>query len=558
MVGNHGGNVPDLGVALSAHSAGRLDEAEGIYRALIEQNRRDSDAIHLLGVIHAQRGDFQTAVELIRRALTIKRTPDYCANLGNALRDLGRFDEAVTAYRAALGLNPRDANTQNNFGVALKRMGRPEEALAAYRAALDLNPRFSMAHSNLGNALQDLGRHEEAVAAYRAALDANPAYAEGYGNLGNALKALRRYDEALAAYCAALEINPRYAAAYSNMGSTLHELGRLEEAEAALRMALDVDPAYGDAHFNLSLVLLQTGRLAEGWSGYDWRLEKDRHRPSPRRVIERPLWNGAAPPSGKLLVWNEQGVGDEVMFAGLIPDVQRTGVPCVLECAPRLVPLFARSFPGVEVVARRADGEVAAQIPSGSLPRLFRPTLESFTATRSPYLTADPARRDALRARYADGRRLVGLTWSTCNRENGWMRTLDPAALAPLLETPGVRWVCLQYGDPDAMAREMAPVAPGLLIDREIDQLADLDAFAAQVAAMDLVVTIDNSTAHFAGALGVPTWVLLPHVADWRWLLEREDSPWYPTLRLLRQDRPGDWSDVVRRAARDLAAWSNG
>jgi ADP-heptose:LPS heptosyltransferase len=230
----------------------------------------------------------------------------------------------------------------------------------------------------------------------------------------------------------------------------------------------------------------------------------------------------------------------------------------VLDCDTRLQPLFARSFPAAEVVsgldpARPSPENIAAQIPSGSLPSLFRTSHEAFACTTSPYLIADPAAKATLRRRYRDGRRLVGLAWHTKNKQSGSTRSINLSTLAPLFAAPGIRWISLQYGDHRALQSQAAAASAQLLIDPEIDQFTNIDSFAAQIAAMDLVITIDNSTAHLAGALGLPTWVMLPFAPDWRWLLDREDSPWYPGMRLFRQPSTDDWPSVVECVARDLA-----
>ena len=266
------------------------------------------------------------------------------------------------------------------------------------------------------------------------------------------------------------------------------------------------------------------------------------------RTYPQPLWTGEKLASGRLLIWGEQGIGDEIMFAGLIPDAIRTGNHCRLDCDPRLQPLFARSFPNLDVVSGAIPKpDIAAHLPSGSLPRLFRPTTAAFAATTSSYLTADPVARKRFRACYADGRRLLGLAWHTKNRKTGRDRSIDLSLFAPLFARPDIRWVSLQYGDHDVLGNQTAAAHAPLLIDRSVDQLANIDSFAAQIAAMDMVITIDNSTAHLAGALGVPAWVLLPFARDWRWLQAREDSLWYPTMRLFRQPKPGDWQSVLQR-----------
>lgn len=269
------------------------------------------------------------------------------------------------------------------------------------------------------------------------------------------------------------------------------------------------------------------------------------------RVYPQPLWSGEKLASGRLLIWGEQGVGDEVMFAGLIPDVIRAGNRCVMDCDARLKPLFARSFPSVEVFSvqelrNNSPQDIAAHLPSGSLPGIFRTTETAFADTASPYLFADPAARDRFRVRYSDGKKQIGLAWYTSNPKTGRNRSIDLSLFTPLFARPGIRWVSLQYGDHSALESQAAAAGAPLLIDRSVNQLADMDVFAAQIAAMDLVVTIDNSTAHLAGALGVPTRVLLPAVPDWRWLEAREDTPWYPSLRLFRQPKPGDWQSVAQ------------
>jgi ADP-heptose:LPS heptosyltransferase len=252
------------------------------------------------------------------------------------------------------------------------------------------------------------------------------------------------------------------------------------------------------------------------------------------------------------LVWGEQGVGDEIMFSGLIPDVIRTGNRCLLDCDPRLNPLFTRSFPGIDVVSgidlmRDPKLDIAAHVPSGSLPSLFRASHAAFASTTSPYLVADPVARERFRAHYNDGRRLIGLAWYTKNRSKGRDRSIDLSLFASLFARSDIRWVSLQYGDHDDLQSQAASANTPILIDRSVNQFSDIDLFAAQIAALDMVVTIDNSTAHLAGALGVPALVLLPFVSDWRWLQAREDSPWYPTLRLFRQPEHGDWQSVMQR-----------
>jgi tetratricopeptide (TPR) repeat protein len=513
--------------AVRHHRAGRLTEAARIYRQILAIDAQQADSLHLLGMIAYQAGGHETAAAMIRKAIAIDREKaPYHSNLGTVLQAQGKLDEAAACYERALTLKPDLAEVQVNLGNILQSQDKLDEAAACYGRALTLKPEMAEAHHSMGNVLQTMDED--------------------------------KLDEAVACYMRALALRPGYAKAHYNLGCALRALGKVDEALARYRMALALQPDYVAAGFRESLAQLLSGDFASGWHNYERRWQSKDHG-TPMRAYPQPLWTGEKLAPGRLLIWGEQGVGDEIMFAGLIPDVTRTGNRCILDCDPRLKPLFARSFPGIDVVsghdlahtdlAHDPELDIAAHLPSGSLPGLFRATHAAFAATTSPYLLADPVARERFRARYAeaDGRRLAGLAWHTTNRKTGRYRSIDLSLFAPLFARPDIRWVSLQYGDHDALQNQAAAAGAPILIDRSVDQLSNIDVFAAQIAAMDMVVTIDNSTAHLAGALGVPTWVLLPFAPDWRWLLAREDSPWYPTMRLFRQPRRGDWQSVVKR-----------
>lgn len=353
----------------------------------------------------------------------------------------------------------------------------------------------------------------------------------------------------------ALALRPKYAEAHYNLACVLQAQGRLDEALAGYSRAVELQPDYAQARFGQALAQLLDGDYGSGWPNYEARWQSIDH-DTPMLPYPQPFWTGQKLETGRLLLWGEQGIGDEIMFVGLIPDALRAGNRILLDCDPRLKPLFARSFPEIEVVsgvdaienaASAAEAGIAAHLPTGSLPRLFRGSESAFSAAKSPYLIADPVDRARFRNRYGDSGPLIGLAWRTNNKQTGRKRSMDLSLLAPLFALPGLRWISLQYGDFDALEEQAAAANAPLLIDRAVDQLATIDLFAAQVAAMDQVVTIDNSTAHLAGALGLPVCLLLPFAADWRWLEKREDSPWYPTLRLFRQPSPGDWRSVVEK-----------
>ena len=538
-----------LGEALGHHQAGRLEEAEQLYRQILAIDPRHADALHLLGMIEFQVGRLEAAADLIRRAIAIHgKGASYYANLGTVLQAQGKLDEAEAMYRQSLALKPQLAEVHMNLANVLQAQGKLDESIVCYERALTLKPDSAETLNNLGNARQEQGQLDAAIACYERALEIKPDYAEVYYNLGNAHRFLSKLDEAVAYYRRALDIKPEYPEAYYNLGNVLREQGKVNEALAQFGRALELRPEYAQASFGEALAQLVNGEFAAGWVNFEKRWLTADH-DTPRRDYAQPLWTGQKLSSGSLLIWGEQGIGDEIMFAGLIPDVIRTGNRCVLDCQERLKPLFARSFPGIEVVSGCGPGlhpelEIVAQMPCASLPGVFRNTSASFAATTSPYLFADSTERDRLRASYADGRRLVGLAWQTNNRKTGRERSIYLSLLASLFRQSNIRWISLQYGNHDGLESQAAEANAPITIGRTVDQLADIDLFAAQVAAMDLVITIDNSTAHLAGALGVPVWVLVPFAPDWRWLLDREDSPWYPTMRLFRQPKIGDWQSV--------------
>ncbi|MGA9669830.1 MAG: tetratricopeptide repeat protein, partial [Terracidiphilus sp.] len=423
--------------------------------------------------------------------------------------------EAESLYRKILSVDPDQADCLHLLGMIKYENGHHESAVELIGKAIAIKGNAATYHSNLGNVLQSQGRLAEAGACYQRALVLRPDLAEVWVNLGNIFKAQRDLDSSLTCYRRALALN-----------------SELAEAAAGESMAL-----------------LLSGDFASGWTHFDRRWQTKEFN-TPMRYYPQPLWKGERLVSGRLLIWGEQGIGDEIMFAGLMPEVMLTENLCVLECDARLKSLFVRSFPCIHVVngldvGNHPELEIAAHLPSGSLPRLLRATSDAFASATSPYLFADRAEREEFRNRYNDGRKLVGLAWYTRNKTTGIGRCVELSMLSQLFVQPGFQWISLQYGDHDALEREVA--GSPIVVDRTVDQFTNIDRFAAQIAAMDLVITIDNSTAHLAGALGIPTWVLLPFAPDWRWMLDRDDSPWYPTMRLFRQPKPGDWQSVVDR-----------
>jgi Tfp pilus assembly protein PilF len=447
-----------------------------------------------------------------------------------------------------------------NEGLALHRNGQLKEADEIYSRVLGFDPDHADALHLSGMIAYQTGRLDAAVTLISRAIGAHPRAASYHSNLGNVLQAKDLLADAADSYRRALAFNPGLPETHLNLGNVLQELGDANGALIEFRRALALAPGLAEARVAESMLLLLQGDFAQGWQNFEdrWRT---RDYDTPSRSYPRPLWNGEPSTAGPVLVWGEQGVGDEIMFAGLVPDAIRTGTALTLECDRRLVPLFQRSFPAVSVVARGDPDQAgetvfAAHSPSGSLPRLFRTSPAAFENTVSPYLSADPAARSRFRDRYFDGRRLVGLAWYTRASKTGHKRSIHLEQLKPWFEVPDLRWISLQYGGHDALKAQADAARTPILVDRSLDQLTDIDGFAAQVASLDLVITIDNSTAHLAAALGVATWLLLPFAPNWRWLLETDRSPWYSTMRIFRQANLGDWSAPVAAIQNALVSWA--
>ena len=546
-----------LGQALGHHRAGDLDGAERAYRAMLAADRGNPDALHLLGVLHHQRGQDAEAVELIGRAIARRpRMAEQHANLGLALHAQGRLGEAEAEYRRALALREAYPQAHNSLGSALQEQDRLDDATVHYRRALDLDAGYAEAWANLGTLLRAQDEYGEAETALRHALRLDPGHATALTNLGVVLKETGRSGEAEAAHLEALRLAPGDAETMVNLALLREAQGRGGEAEALYRQALALSPGFALARWNLALRMLGQGRLAEGWDEYEARFAS--RRVSAGRSFTLPPWNGVADggAGGRLLVWREQGLGDELMFGTALPDLAAGIGPenLVVEVDSRLTGLVGRALPGVTVRAQTADPTDAdAHLAMGSLPRLLRPTLSAFPDRRS-WLAPDPDRLAEWRDRLAalgPGLR-VGICWGSQNilgERKGSYTTL--ADWAPLLTLPGLIPVTLQY---DGREAEIAATEArlGLRIHRwpDTDLKNDLEWVAALIAGLDLVVTVASSVGEMAGALGVPVWRFGP-AGDWT-ALGSAVRPWFPSMRLW-SPRPGErLTDVLAHMAAEL------
>jgi hypothetical protein len=431
----------------------------------------------------------------------------------------------------------------------------------ACRAATDLRPDRASNWTNLAAAQIDLDDPDAALTSCRKALDLNPELPEAHDCMGLALAAKRMPGEAIAAHETAIRLRPDYHKAYGNLGLALQGEGRYADALAAYAMAVALNPEHAESQWNRGMLLLLLGEFESGWRGYEHGLNI-RHARTRYRSRDYVSWQGS-PIAGKTIVVSaEQGIGDQIMFAALLPDLVEQGARCLVMLDNRLYPLLRRSIGGLTLIpgddaGRFQMGQHAADFhaPIGSLCRWLRPGLESFPP-RSGYLKADPRQSEALRQRYRErfgDRPLIGISWRGGIKEIGRIRSIPLAMWSPILKQRGFGFVNLQYGDCSAdLAAVRSEMGVEIFHDDTVDPLKDLDSFAAQTAAMDLVMSIDNSTVHMAGALNVPVWALLPVVPDWRWMLGRSDSPWYPSARLFRQPAAGEWTPVIDSIAREL------
>ncbi|MBV8230192.1 MAG: glycosyltransferase family protein [Planctomycetaceae bacterium] len=471
---------------------------------------------------------------------------------GNAYYLQGRFTEAEACYREALRLRPDEAETHNNLGAALADQGLLEAAIMSYREALRLLPEYADAFYNLGNALRLSGRYAEAVACYGQALRLRPGSAEAHNNLGTALLRLGRLSESITSLREALRLRPGYTLALINLGLALAESGRLAEAIACDDEALRVEPENADAHRNRALALLLVGDLTRGWADYQWRWRCADFIP-PR--FSRPLWDGSPLEGRTILLYTEQGLGDTLQFVRYARLVKRRGGVVILAAQAPLLPLLTGGAGIDRFVARDASlPDFDVHYPLMSLPGLFGTTLVTIPA-EVPYLRAEPARVERWRRALGPIRGFrVGIAWqgSPTNPDDR-RRSIPLVQFAPLARVEGVRLISLQRGTGLEQLRALDGRFPVIdLAGRSDDPGASFLDTAAIMANLDLVVTCDTSVAHLAGALGFPTWVALAAVPDWRWLLDREDSPWYPTLRLFRQVHQGIWVEPFERMARML------
>jgi tetratricopeptide (TPR) repeat protein len=501
----------------AAYASGNLGLARALALDLLNAAPADVRALTLLAAIAADEGHTEEGLHWARRAEKADASaasPQYL--VGRLSQDAGRLVDAEAAYRNAISRQANHARAHNNLGCVLHMQGRLQEALAAYRRALELDPTLPQANQNYAAIARDADAMERAVATLERHVAEHPRDAWSLNDLGNAYRELGRNDLALAAY----------------------------------ERALALEPGHAQAHFSRSFVLLLLGRYREGWQEYEWRWQLPAFN-EPARRFRAPMWRGERLEGGTLLLHAEQGLGDTLQFVRFATLAAQRCATVALECQRELVTLLSETAVLPRVLARGgALPEFAAHAPLMSLPAVFGITLEDIPWS-GPYVRASPGKVAAIRAALETPGLRVGLVWA--GRPQQWddrKRSIALGALAPLARVPGVVFFSLQVGE--AASQAAAPPAGMRLVDIAT-RIGDFADTAAIVAGLDLVITIDTSVAHLAGAMGVPVWVLIAHAPDWRYHVQRSDNPWYPSMRLFRQQRDGDWSGAVEQVAVALA-----
>lgn len=552
-----------MGLGMAHHRAGRLGEAEGVYLSIVQQGEH-ADALDHLGVIALQRKNLQTAEAYFRRAVQAGRAThhgqcagEHLANLGESLRRLERFEEALELLTEARDLLPDQSKVHNNLGLTLSSLDRLDDALVSLQRAVQLDDHYADAHSHLGCVLGKLRQRDDAVIACRQAVELSRTNPEHWNNYGVALASDGQTTAAIDAYCTAIGMDSQYAEPCTNLGNALGAIGQCRQSVAACARGVSLAPESVHAHWNYAIALLRAGDFKQGWIEHEWRYRFDPETLSRHLPIVR--WRGEDLSGKSIIVYGEQGFGDTLHFCRYVSMVASRGGRVIFQCQDALWPLL-KEMPGADRVipfSQTLDESPDYQVPLMSLPMVFGTLLETVPDSM-PYLRVPGdlleqwnQKIQPYRTRPDGQRRLqVGLVWAgNPLHTNDKNRSVTLEMLAPLAAS-GAMFHSIQKGPTSGMGAH--PPAGMDLADHSAS-LTDYAQTAAIVSQMDLMITVDTSVAHLSGALGKPIGVLLPRPAEWRWLGDQgQTNPWYPTMRLFRQPTRGDWSSPIADLAEAL------
>ena len=536
--------------AIEHHRNSRFQQAAEGYWKVMEADPGHAQATYLLGMVMHRIGENEKAIELMSQALAFGYggAEEYC-NLGIIYNQLGRLEDVVECQKQSIARDPQYTAAYFNLGNAYRDLSQPEAAIEALQTAVAQKPDFPQAYNNLGLAQHDAGRFEDALACYDKALISKPDYTAAYLNMGNALRELGRPDAAAVSFQKAIVLDRDLFEAHNNLGNVLMEQDQLEAAAASYATAIGLKPDDPGAHKNLGIISLLQGDFETGWPEYSWRrLEDD---PVFKvRNYKPPFWDGEDLTGKTIFVYPEQGLGDIIQFVRYLPMLRQRGGRVAFDI-PLPMARLMWDLDGIDVSLK--DGDTLPpfdyHIPLLELPKLLGTTLDTIPAAKA-YLHADKNLVEAWGERLGPKEEFrIGLVWGgSPDHLKDRDRSIEPELFRPLVETPGVSALSLMVGRDGEAGR----VFGGAVTDLAPD-LGDFADTAAAIANMDLVISVDTAVAHLAGALGTMVWTLLPFNSDWRWMLGRDDSPWYPSMRLFRQEKREDWEGVIERVAAELA-----
>ncbi|MCP4153174.1 MAG: tetratricopeptide repeat protein, partial [bacterium] len=553
--------------AFDYYSRGNLTEAENAFRSILSQETGEPDALHLLGIIRFRLGDYNEAVYYLGQAISItKNNPALHFHLGLVLEAMDKYDEAIKSYKEAIVFDPDYVEAYNNLGNVFYKMGMWDTALKLFAMALKLNSHFFEACINMGNTFKQKGALRKAVIWQKKALSIEPRLATPYNNLGNIKLLEGKLEDAAEFYEKALQLQPEYPDAMNNYGSLLRKWGRYEEALDYYSRALKLAPDFAGAHLNYASVLLVLKRFSMGWQEYEWRLDVkagDEKVWNLLKLLKKPRWDGAPIKNKSLLVYTEQGMGDSIQFIRFIPSLLECAEKVIFACQPALLRLFSTfTFPGLTIIGFPGDGVIKESydyhIPLLSLPGIMEINENNIPGGAS-YLEVAAAGVEKWKHKLSLEKPAfrIGLVWAGNPNHPDDRNRSCALSLFEVLANIGrvdgrdVEFYSLQKGDAASQVNDLSEEMRRRFNDLGME-LTDFEDTAAVIMNLDLVITVDTSVAHLVGALGKPVWMLVPFDPDWRWMLDSNESPWYPSMRLFRQNKPREWVPVFREIAEEL------
>ena len=555
VINNYENTIALHSLAMVAHQMGQNNVAINLIEEAIESDPQNPQFYNTYGLVLEAIGKINEAIHSYEKAILIN--PAYAQaylNLTIALQSSGDFEAAVEKCNQIISLFGGSAHVYNLMGYSLEQQGCFREAIESYRQAIRLKPDFAEPYNHMGVIFIEQSQYYQAVINCQKALELAPDYVEAYNNLGVALNGIGQYVEAMEIYKKAICLDSQYIDAYYNWGNCLRNQNQCELAIPIFKKAIQISPDCAKAHWNLAISYLLAGKFPQGWAEYQYRRNPHLRIITSPHQYEQPYWDGSSFKGKRLLVHYEQGFGDNIQFVRYLPMVKQLGGTVILEVEKPLYGLFKQIKAADEFVlpssgSMSPDVTFDFHISILDLPRIFATTIEDIPS-EVPYLSAEPAKTKYWKGKLDSKSFKVGLVWAGSPRhQNDHNRSCPPNYFVPLAKIKGIKLYNLQKDPPSNKKTELVKDISIEYIGREFEDFTDT---AAAIENMDLVISVDTSVLHLAGAMGKPVWAIIPFVPDWRWMLDRQDSPWYPTMRLFRQKEPGNWDELLTRLAEQL------